>query len=293
MKFDVLIENPPFNDEKNIDGTAITKGKGNKIVWDKFVLKSLEHLKENGYLCIVHPALWRKPEYYLWDIISKKQIKYLEIHNTQDGLKTFNMSTRYDWYVLQNKEYESKTEVVDEHGKKFNIDLRKWKFLPNFDYKKVEKYLAKNGEKTCDIIFDRSAYGTDKKHLNWEKEDKFKYPVIYKIYKDGGINFIYSSINTNGHFTIPKIIISKEVGGSKKMSPPINDFKGEYAVAQFCFAIPVKNKKDGDLLIKFLTSDEFNEMSFMWNTVELDYRIFKYFKKDFWKYFVDENGNEI
>ena len=99
------VGNPPYNDDSG------NKGKGH-MLWDKFVEKSLnELLKENGYLIFIHPAVWRQLEHPCLNLIKDKQIIYLEIHNVNDGIKTFKCSTRYDWYVLQNKDNENDTII--------------------------------------------------------------------------------------------------------------------------------------------------------------------------------------
>ena len=121
-KYDAVIGNPPYN--KN----SKNKGK-NHILWDKFVDVALKcWLKPNGYLLYVHPSLWRQLGHPLLSLLKNKQILYLEIHNVKDGIKTFKKSTRYDWYLLENKNKYKNTEIKDEEGKNHSIDLTGWGF---------------------------------------------------------------------------------------------------------------------------------------------------------------------
>ena len=50
--------NPPFN----IEVQEKRMSYGGRTLWDKFIYKSLEILKENsGYLGFINPGLWRGP----------------------------------------------------------------------------------------------------------------------------------------------------------------------------------------------------------------------------------------
>ena len=56
----------------------------------------------------MHPTLWRKPQSEksasneVSSLMMSKQIIYLEMHNSEDGMKVFNAGTRYDFYLLEN-----------------------------------------------------------------------------------------------------------------------------------------------------------------------------------------------
>ena len=138
---DIIIGNPPYQ------AIQISEGKrgGGDMLWDQFVIKSLDILKSNGYLCFVHPAAWRKPESDhsknkgLFELMShENQIHYLEIHDTKDGKRVFDSGTRYDFYVLEKRKCYRDTLVKGDDGYKVLIDLREWDFLPNSNYKLIE-----------------------------------------------------------------------------------------------------------------------------------------------------------
>ena len=96
MKFDCVIMNPPYQADS---------GEKNAI-WHKFVELSIDNLiKDNGYLCAVHPSNWRFSNTFssVGTKMKEKQIEYLEMHDNSDGIKTFGASTTYDWYVMKNK----------------------------------------------------------------------------------------------------------------------------------------------------------------------------------------------
>ena len=77
---------PPYQAAGNAS-TGRKGGAGNEF-WDKFVEKLISLCNDNGYIAMIHPSTWRKPEHKIWNKITKYYIKYLEIHNKKDAQKT-------------------------------------------------------------------------------------------------------------------------------------------------------------------------------------------------------------
>ena len=108
MKFDIIIGNPPYNKERvALSGTTA----GKSIIWDKFIIKSLDSLNTNGYLGFINPAGWRGlgKLHHLWNTMKHKQIVYLHILGEKDGATYFNVGSRFDLYVLQNTDNTKQT----------------------------------------------------------------------------------------------------------------------------------------------------------------------------------------
>ena len=121
--FDVVMGNPPYQPPSN-------NKKGGKSIWDEFVKYALNILKKKGLLLYVHPALWRKPENNMKDIMFNKQIHYLSIHNKIEGNKVFGATTRYDYYLMENIEpYKKSLVQISKHTEKAAYLQSK---LPNF-----------------------------------------------------------------------------------------------------------------------------------------------------------------
>jgi len=98
-----------------------------------------------------------------------------------------------------------------------------------------------------------------------------------------GLKLNYSLTNEKGHFGIPKVIIP-----ISKYTEAFVDDKGEYGICQFAFGIGIDSKEEGEQIKKALESDKFKKV---WEAIEWIYngkewRVFKSFKKDFWKDFV-------
>jgi hypothetical protein len=273
MKFDVIVGNPPYNDERE-------KHNGNSI-WDKFVKKSLECLNDNGYMSLVHPSKWRKINSKLWSILTKNQIYYLEIHNLEDGLKTFNCYVRYDWYILQKKETFTYTTILDENGiiNKINLNEKSW--LPNFDFNLIDKLIAKNEKDSLKILYTND-YRTDKKYISMKKSNIYKYPIVKGV-ENGKYTFYYSSKKLS-MFGIPKVICS-----TAGLFNPLNDFEGKYGLKKDAFAITISSKKEGDeIVLSLKTKKALNFSKAIVSTgYVIDRLIFNNFKNYFWKEFVD------
>lgn len=279
-KFDAVIGNPPYNSSGNV-------GTGNAI-WQHFVKMALNVLKRDGYLSFVHPGGWRKPvsdksKYKaMFELMThENHMLFLSIHGIKDGQKTFKCGTRYDWYVIQNKKSRGLTTVVDELGQAYELNMSDWNFLPNYNFELMNKLLAKNG-KQCQVIYGRSNYGADKKHTSSKKTDTYRYPLIHST-PLAGTRYYYSSTNENGHFGVSKIIF-----GESGIHNAIIDVDGKYGMTQCAMAIGTENLEEGEKIKKAIESGEFKELlnSCSWSNFRIDWLMFKYFKKDFWKHFI-------
>ena len=59
-------------------------------------------------------------------------------------------------------------------------------------------------------------------------------------------------------------------------------------MSQITFGIPITSKKQGDDIVKAINTDEFKEIikATKWSAFNTDWRMFKYFKPDFYKQFL-------
>ena len=275
MKFDVIVGNPPYQTETN----------GNsRPIWDKFILKSFELLKEDGYLSMVHPAGWRNVTgkfTNVRDLLLSKQMEYLEIHNESDGQKVFGASTRYDWYNVQNVDKYKNTIVKFEDGSVEQIDLSEMPFIPNHSLEHIKSFIAKEGEERVEII-SNSAYHTQRNYINKIKIGEFKYPVVYTVNKNDDLSFRWSSTNQNGHFGVSKIILMPATGTGRYI-----DAAGEYGLTQFTYGI-VDSSDNLPFIKNALESKKFENLMTACSVGLNGYnhKVLSTFRKDFWKEFV-------
>ncbi len=278
-KFDVIVGNPPWNtSNSNVTGTNAGKG----TLWDKFIKKSLNYLIHNGYLGFINPAGWRGlgRHHTLWNILSNKQILYLHIYGVKDGKTIFNIESRFDLYVLQNKENTKPTEVIDEIGENYFFELNKMSFLPNYNYKEINRILTTE-DKGVDVIYNTFYHSQKMSNMSKTKTTEYKYPVVHSITKNG-ITFWYSNTNTKGHFGVPKVILN--FNGCQYSYLEQNDYTGKYGMSQISFGIPIKSKQEGELILKAIETPEFKKIiaATKWGAFQTDYRMFKYFKPDWY-----------
>jgi len=283
-KFDIIIGNPPYNMPFKFNTGQGTTG---NYIWDKFVIKSINMLNVDGYLNFVHPPGWRKPPSLksknkdILKLMLGLQIHYLEIHNVEDGLKIFNAGTSYDFYLLQNKKVYKETTIKGDDGKVYNVNLREWQFIPNSNFDIINNLLATDNDIKCPIIYNRTNYGADKKHVSRVKDDVYMYPVVHATNKSG-VRYVYSSVNDKGHYGIKKVIF-----GDSGINDVVIDINGDYAMSQHAMAIEIENIQEGDKLKKILLSDNFQNIlkSLSWSNYGIEWKIFTYLKKEFWKEF--------
>jgi len=291
-KFDIIIGNPPFNASQENEG----KKGGGDTLWPKFVVKSLDILKTNGYLLFVHPSSWRKPESEnsrtngLFNIMAhENHIEYLEIHDKKDGINTFNAITRYDWYLIKKTKNNSKTIVKDQKGILNEIDLSKWGFLPNYNMNKIKGLLSDSEQDY--VIYSRNQFGTDKSWTSEEKKGEYKYPLIHSTAIGEPRKYWSSTKTPSVQNIIPMFGVPKVIFGESGINNVIIDSTGKYGLTQGAIGLKIKGENEGKLYKRALESAHFkdivNAMSF--GNFRIDWRMFKYFKPDFYKNFLNKN----
>ena len=281
--FDIIVGNPPYDKSQNADG----KRGGGDTLWDKFVIKYINNLKSNGYLSLVHPTIWRKPQSErssskeVNKLMMSKQIQYLEMHDSRDGMKTFNAGTRYDFYVLENCDIYTTTKINDEDRIITNVDLRGYNFIPNKGLEFFNKILASPSDEKCQVIFNVSNYETRKEYVSDFQDDVYRYTLIHTTTKSGP-RYKYSSRNDKGHFGIKKVIF-----GDSGINEPIVDINGEYGMTQHAMGIKVDSLDEANTIKNVLMGDNFSKFleSVMWSNFQIDWRLFTFLKKDFYNYF--------
>jgi hypothetical protein len=268
--------NPPFNTPRETKGQTTT-------LWDKFIVYGLGILKENGYMAFITPANWRRPENTLFNLmVDENQLQYLHILGEKDAKALFGgISIRIDMYTVQHKAKYTNTLIVDELGMYHTFDLKGLPFLPNYAYDEIKALLAKEGD-GIKVIFSSSIYEHRKNYVKKEQTEEFKYPIVHSM-TQSGLGFLYTNNNTKGHFGQPKVLLN--VG---RHQYPYNDYEGKYGMSQIVFGLPITSKEEGDQMVEAMNTDDFKKIikATKWGTFQTDYRMFKYFKPDFYKEFL-------
>jgi len=269
----IIMSNPPYNDASG------NKGKGHAL-WTKFIDLALTEklLKKNGYLVYIHPSVWRQIDHPYLNVLKNKQLIYLEIHNTNDGQKTFKCATRYDWYVLKNIKYYTDTQINDEERIIHKINLNEWNFIPNMMFGDIRELITNN--KKIVIHHSESYYDVRRNWMSNVKTNVHIYPCIYSINKKNENLYKWSKINNKGHFGIIKFIFSNGAGFCC-------DINGKYGMTQWSSGIEDKKENLPKIEVAF-RSIQFNKIK---KAIQLDsstynIKVMKLFKKDFYNYFL-------
>jgi hypothetical protein len=283
-KFDIVVMNPPYQMQQ--EGFKKTQP-----LWNLFVKKVVEtSLIEDGYLVCVHPSGWRNIDGAFKNVqmlLKNRQMLYLEIHNADDGIKTFGAATRYDFYCIRNVENlgNFNTKIKCQDGTIERADLSKMEFIPNGMFNKIQKLIAKKGEETVKILHSWIAYETRKEHMSKNQTENFKYPCIQNINMKNELNCVwYSNTNTKGHFGIPKVIFGRKCCGVYL------DINGNLGMAQDCTGI-VDDTQNLPRIQEALLNKNFIEISKMCDfggaRDNYNRNIIATFRKNFWIDFLD------
>lgn len=271
-KFDVIIGNPPFNNEKSENRKG---GYGGNTLWDKFLIKCMNLLSPLGFLSFISPQLWRKPFHPLWNLLVRQNhLQYLHIYDRKKGQKYFNLDLKFDLYTVQ-KALPNHSIILDEKNTFYKLNLKDKQFLPNYNITKIYSYLTTKSENSIRVIYYSSRF--DSRKLSEKKTQKFKYPVIHGLSKNH-VKVLYSD-NFEKQHQHPKVILTKG-----RNQYPLLDFKGKYGMSQNIFGILIENKKEGDVIMNATEKYDFKNLidATKWATYETDWKMFLLFRKDFW-----------
>lgn len=300
-KFDIIMGNPPYQTNLKKRGIKSTS------IWELFFKKSIDILKENMYLLLIHPSSWRSPfgiRKHILDKILELDLQYLYMCSYECSKKYFKgVSTNFDYYCLKNTvDKNNITTINDTDDNVYRKNLNIYPFIPSgkFDIfdKLIEKdtditvlnsciyhiqhrYKHMSKEKSVNVIHERTTYGHDKKNMSQPKNNEYILPCVYSISKSNEIKFWYSSID-RGMFGTPKVIWANGGGG------PILDLKGEYGMTEFAYAIvddpevlpSIKKAMETEKFINLMRYCVFEQNH------KYNWKVIKTFRRDFWKEFI-------
>lgn len=280
-KFDLIIQNPPYQMQK--DGFKKTQP-----LWHLFVQKSLNLLKEDKYMIMVHPGGWRNVDGAFKEtqkLLKSKEIIYLKLHSFRQGQEMFDAAINFDYYILKNTINNNKlTEIETVKGEIEIIDISLIEFISDENIIEIQSLVAKSGEDKVTLL-NNSMYHHQRDFMSPNNIDDFIYPVVYTVKSPdkGNIPRIwYSSRNDRGHYGLSKIIWGTGATGI------FIDINGEYAMSEFSSAIiddveNLENIKNAMQTEKFIR----NIMGFKHSLGDkYNRKVIATFRKDFWKEFI-------
>ena len=230
-KFSVVIGNPPYQS---------THRSGNTL-WNKFIHQNLNRLQPEGYLMYVTPPRWRSPEDKLNTLFQDYQLVFLSIHSTKEGIETFNASTPYDVYCIQNQKPYQPTTIYNEG----EYDVSSWPLIPNhsFDYWKD----VFNNNQPRLKVYQSYSHEDRNHHMSQVQTKHHPYPIIHKL-TEQGIEYLYSS-KRHQHQNTPKLVFTDQ----GRVKPVLDETSGCGKHIQYTLDTTNQMKE-------YLSSDEFQSI---------------------------------
>jgi hypothetical protein len=179
--FDIVIGNPPYQDTS--DKQKGTTGKKN--LYQKFIIKIIDILNNDGYINFVNPPAFLKTTVFdkstdIFKVIKEYNLEYLNL--TDINVKFFGVGTPICYFLLKkNKEYNS-TKVETDEGI-INIDIQNYNFVPRLLFKSSMSIISKSSSigNNFDVKRDTKSIGgnfiTFKRLNHINKNGKYN-PVV-------------------------------------------------------------------------------------------------------------------
>ena len=182
-KFDIIVGNPPYN-----EAGVIKKNRGVSL-WTKFVIKSFNMLKDDGYLLFITPISWMGSPKILKEFL-KREIIYLNINECRRHFR--KVGSTFSYYLIRNKNVEKQNvNVLNEYKNK--IYAQKVKFENNLEF--LPRLLTSEVISIQRKLFVNKDTGFLRKDREYQKLDVnekvssiYKYPIKIKYNKT-----VYSS----------------------------------------------------------------------------------------------------
>lgn len=277
LTFDIVVGNPPYQ-------YVYPTSKRACAIWNFFIYRSIDLLKDGGYLIFVNPSGWRnyKGGYYkVFQLIQENNLIYLNINNYDKGKEVFNCGTNFDYYLMRKEKTTTNiTKVNDMDNKDWELDLNKWKIIPNGMYDDFEK-LFNHEEECVKLLQSGILYRSHGDYKFKFSDTPTDFPIIWFLRKGKMHNIKYSPVN-KGHSGIPKVIFS--IGKCN----PISDAEGKYGFSHFAWAIQDEAENIDKIRDAMISEKFLNLMKYLVLTRFYKYneRAISLLKKDFYKDFI-------
>ena len=261
-KFDFIIGNPPYNINgklKTPTNYNLKKSDDGKQVYVDFVYKSFELLNLNGFINIIIPSLWLKPDKAnLYNFLTAKKIHKLVCLSTTQTQKAFNYKAQTPtcYFLIENNKNENNQNIniYDD----LNNNFINYKIKSNYPIPingiNIVNNLLKYVSKVGNLKVYKSSTLSKKSKIENNYGESFQYINIKTTILSNNepqLVINYSNI-AQQFYNEPKLILAHKMYGF-----PFYDISGTYGISSRDNYIILEkdyNKKDLLLIQAFLST---------------------------------------
>ena len=235
---DIIIGNPPynFNGLKKVPTLINTKKKDDGItIWTYFVRKNMELLKENGYMNIVIPSIWLKPDNAgINNLLLQFKIMKMHTINGNKANKIFykNGQTPLVYFLLQKKKTDNQIDLYDSLKRDYviwnTLEYNSILSIIPLDYPSILKKVLEKTKKYGHLKVIKTNMPTKHASIKDQKTYKHCFENIHTCrLVDGRYNLIkkYSNIELSYSNKLKLVLAHKMYG------IPYLDKEGKYGIS--------------------------------------------------------------
>ena len=235
--FDVIMGNPPYNfgKIKTPTNNKLKKKDEGKSIWQKFIINSLKFLKWGGYLSLIVPAIWLKPDKYgIYKILTNYKIIKLHCFTNTETNKEFNYKAQTPTcYFLIKKEVciNNSISIFDNlHNDYLIYNLKKDYPIPMNNISIINK-LIKKVEELGEIKIIKTNCPPSNINLSTSRNEYFKNKNISTCLLEGNNRLEPRLLEFYSNYPCPYSSIKKLILSHKMYGFPYLDKEGIFGIS--------------------------------------------------------------
>ena len=217
-KFDAVVGNPPYNQDKSKDGF------NGLSLWPYFIESGLQILNDGGYLCFITPGTWMRPstdikrskenggsKYVFNDFMKNYNTIFIDLGTAKSK---FKVGSSFTWYLIENSKYQGTTIIRDSNGIEVEVNLDNFDLLPlngNIAVVKIFEKIQSGGNK----FKFKGIRGPGKEDLEYsdKSSDLYQFKYVGSQYNKKNFNeefgcIMFYSEKKHPDYNKPKVIVN-------------------------------------------------------------------------------------
>ena len=257
-KFDMIIGNPPYNVKgikKVPTNMNLDKKKDGQTVWSKFIKHSICLLKTGGYLNMIVPSIWMKPDKErMYQYMLQFRIHKISCFSNTETNKIFHgqAQTPTCYFLLEKNKSKNQISLFDPIHKAYIPwylkELRPIPLLGVSILNKLRKYVEKCG---CIRVF-KTNMPPLKTIVSPKRSEMTPYPNIKTCVLKGKTPTLVKNYSNK---KLAFCGISKVIMAHKMYGFPFIDYLGQYGISnRDNYVIVDRSQRDFIKLTQFLST---------------------------------------